>query len=148
MTLRKWLSICALASLVLIAPACARSHIDTSGYAKHDALSVPAPFQESWQAAKTVLREKGLDIYTRDTAGTFIAYTEEKRRKFTPHRTQYTLHLHENTDNATEITIQTLDQVFGVTFLTYPGWHDRKTTNNDLALEILEAIYDKVATRG
>lgn len=145
MIIHKWLRICLLAGLPFVVVGCARSHVDTHGFAHRDALTVPAPFDDAWQATKTVLREKGLNIYTRDTSGTFVAYSEEVRRKMVPHRTQYTLQLDEERDDATTVTVETLDQIFGVTLLTYPGWHDRKTKDNSTALDILEAIYDKVS---
>ncbi len=107
-----------------------------------DTITVNKPLDETWQDAKTVLREMELDIYTRDKRGEFVAYTPMKRHLhlFTPHRTQLTITMEPVTGNSTSVSIETVDQVYGVTPLTYPDWHDRKTSDNEEALAILEAL--------
>ena len=56
--------------VVLVAGAgCARAARDTTGFALNDSALVEAPFEETWQATKAVLREMDLEIYTRDKRG-------------------------------------------------------------------------------
>lgn len=121
---------------------CARAKLNTAGFAITDTITVNKPLEETWQDAKAVLREMELDIYTRDKRGEFVAYTPMKRRfyVFTPHRTQLSIQMEELTTNSTTVTIETVDQVYGVTPLTYPDWHDRKTSDNEEALAILESL--------
>lgn len=142
----KWL----LVSLFLCAVAlggCARAARSTEGFAMTDSVTVSAPLEETWQATKEVLRERELDLYTRDKRGRFVAYSEMNRqlRIFTPKRVQYTITLDESAPGSTEVTIETMRQVYGVTLLTYPDWHDRKTEDNSEALAILEAIQQRLS---
>lgn len=131
-------------SLLLILLAyggCARAARDTSGFAMVDSIVADALQEQVWQAARDVLREMNFDIYTRDKRGVFVAYSEVKRHRLVPHRTKYTLTLEPLTSVVTRrVTIETVDQVHGVTLLTYPGWHDRKTTDNSRAIQVLEAL--------
>ncbi len=131
----------------LVLPGCARARRDTTGFAQVDTQVVDCGFEKAWQATKEVLREKKLVLYTRDKRGKFLVYTEQRRafRFFTPHRTQINITLEEVSSQATKITIETLDQVYGVTLLTYPGWHDRKTSDHALAQEILAEIQKRVS---
>ena len=126
---------------------CARAARDTTGYAITDTVTLPAGFEESWQTVKGVLREMELDLYTRDKRGSFVAYSPMKRHLYitTPHRTQYTITLEDKGSESTLVTIETIEQVYGVTLLTYPDWHDRKAKNNDTALTIIEALKAKTA---
>ncbi|MCL4692835.1 MAG: hypothetical protein KJ060_10045 [Candidatus Hydrogenedentes bacterium] len=121
---------------------CARAKLNTAGFAITDTITVNKPLDETWQDTKAVLRELELDIYTRDKRGEFVAYTPMKRHLyiFTPHRTQLSIRMEEVTSNSTSVTIETVDQVYGVTPLTYPDWHDRKTSDNEEALAILESL--------
>lgn len=141
-----WLSLgllvcCALAS------GCARAARDTTGFAMEDSAVIEAPFEDAWQMTKAVLREQALDIYTRDKRGTFVAYTPMERGILnpTPSRTQFTLVLEDLNNNTTQLHASTVDQIHGVTLLTYPGWHDRKTTDNSRTVAIIEAIQAKAA---
>jgi len=129
-------------SLPMGSMGCARAKLDTAGFAITDTITVNKPLDETWQDAKAVLREMELDIYTRDKRGEFVAYTPMKRHfyVFTPHRTQLSIKMEAVTTNSTAVTIETVDQVYGVTPLTYPDWHDRKTSDNEDALTILEAL--------
>lgn len=121
---------------------CARAKLDTSGFTMEDTITVNKPLEEAWQDTKAVLREMELDIYTRDKRGEFVAYTPMKRHFYilTPHRTQLSILLESASSNSTTVTIQTVEQVYGVTPLTYPDWHDRKTSDNKEALAILDAL--------
>ncbi len=126
---------------------CARAARDTSGFAQIDSAVVNASFEDTWQATKAALREKELNIYTRDKRGSFVAFSEMKRQMglFTPKRVKLTITLRPVTNTSTEVKIETLNQVYGSTPLTYPDWHDRKATSNELALSILDAIQAKIS---
>ena len=146
MRVAKWLSIGVLLALVLASAGCARTARDTQGFAVADTAVLEAPFEEAWQSAKAVLRERDYDIYTRDKRGVFVAYSRMKRsRLLIPKRVKFTIALAPISDSATELTVESIRQVFGVTLLTYPGWHDRQTTDRSETQAILEAIQAKVA---
>lgn len=128
---------------------CARAARDTSGFALENRVTVNAPFNDTWQAVKHVLREQGYDIYTRDKRGIFVAYSQSHRSLILqPHRIKYTVEVGEVTKETTSIYIQTVRQVYGVTLLTYPDWHDRKMTDNSGAVAILDAVQAKVQAGG
>lgn len=124
---------------------CARAARDASAFTITDEGTIDAPFEETWQAAKAALREMEMDIYTRDKRGVFIAYSQASRKLTVPHRTQYTIVLEEASATTTTIRIDTVEQVYGVTLLTYPNWHDRPADDHAKALEILEAVKAKIA---
>ena len=124
---------------------CARAARDTTGFAVTDNTTVNLPFNEAWQQAKAVLREKGYEIYTRDKRGVFVAFSGSNRKLFQYHRTKLTVSLEAVSDSATHVAVETLRQVYGVTLLTYPGWHDRKTQNHTEAQDILKAIEAKAS---
>lgn len=131
---------------VLALGGCARAARDTTGFSIARSISVQAPFEETWQATKSVLREQDYDLYTRDKRGAFVAYTQMKRSLmiFTPHRTKYTIELEAVSGNETAVHIETVKQVYGVTLLTYPDWHDRKAEDDSEAQAILAAIQAKL----
>lgn len=137
----------AVLTVALSLAGCARAARDSRGFAMEDTITINKPLAEAWQDTKTVLREMELDIYTRDKRGEFVAYTPMKRTLYvlTPQRTQFTIILEAASANSTTVTIQTVDQVYGVTPLTYPDWHDRKTADNSQAVAILEALKAKAA---
>ncbi|HOS03927.1 MAG TPA: hypothetical protein PKZ01_12660, partial [Candidatus Hydrogenedentes bacterium] len=85
------------------------------------------------------------DIYTRDKRGTFVAFSGAKRHLFVPHRTKYSITLQPISADATRLSIETVRQVYGVTLLTYPDWHDRKATDNKIAMDIIEGVKAKLA---
>jgi hypothetical protein len=126
---------------------CARTHEDTTGYAIESSAVVAGPIEDVWQATKTVLREQEYEIYTRDKRGTFVAYTPMKRklRVFTPKRLQYTIELEEESSNETRVRVETVGQVYGVTLLTYPDWHQRPAEDDGDAQAILAAVQAKIA---
>lgn len=132
-------------ALVPCVNGCARAARNTEGFAMVDGVVIDAPFTETWQAAKSVLRESKYDIYTRDKRGLFVAYPGTTHKRFVHHRTQYTITLEAVSAKSTRVTVETLKQVYGVTLMTYPGWHDRKTTDNSQTLALLEAVKAKVA---
>ena len=125
---------------------CAKEARDTSGFTISDNATVQAPFEQAWQAAKAVLREKKYDLYTRDKRGVFVAYSGSKKHWTANTRTQFTLTLEPGGDNATKLTVEAVKQVYGVTLLTYPGWHDRKATDHKDSLAILEAVQAKITS--
>lgn len=132
-----------LSALVLVACAagCARAARDTTGFAINDSAVIEASFEETWQATKAVLREMDLEIYTRDKRGRFVAFSGMTRRRlFVPNRVKYTIILEEESPETTKVMIESMKQVYGVTLLTYPDWHDRKTGDNTIALEILDRL--------
>ncbi|MBI5095814.1 MAG: hypothetical protein HZB26_25700 [Candidatus Hydrogenedentes bacterium] len=145
MNTRKCLYFSLLMAAVVLG-GCARAARDTTGFAVVNKATVNAPLKETWQAAKAVLREKELDLYTRDKRGVLVAYTNMRRSLLVPNRVQYTLTLLETSGTTTDITIETVRQVYGVTLLTYPGWHDRKTTDDSAAQEILSAVESKLCS--
>lgn len=124
---------------------CARAAKDTTGFALNDTTTVEAGFDQSWQAVKAVLRDRDLEIYTRDKRGLFVAYSDTKRRIVSPTRTRYTIELTPVSDLETGIAIETIREVYGVTFLTQPDWHARKAKDNVEALAILDAVKAKLA---
>ena len=141
----KWLCFSLLAVVAL--SGCARAARDTSGFASIDSTTVNASLEETWQATKSVMREMDLDIYTRDKRGAFLAYTQMQRRFhiLTPQRSRLSITLEEQRGGTVKITAETLRQVYGVTLLTYPDWHDRQTTDNQEALTILDAVKAKLS---
>ncbi len=142
MTHRKWLLLSLLIVVVAAVGGCARAARNTEGFAMVDAATIDSPYEETWQATKAVLREKDCELYTRDKRGTFVAFTQMRRHlKFlTPKRMKYTITLEEVSSDSTRISVETIQQVYGVTPLTYPDWHDRKTTDNSEALAVLDAV--------
>lgn len=140
-----WSSLALILCCAALSTGCARAARDTTGFAMEDSAIIEAPFEDAWQMTKAVLREQQLDIYTRDKRGTFVAYTPMKRGILNPKptRTEFTFVLEDLNNNTTQLFVTTLDQVYGVTLLTYPGWHDRRTTDNSMALAIIESIQAK-----
>lgn len=133
--------------LGLCALGCARAANDTSSFAIQDDLTVNAPFEETWQAMKSVLREQGYDLYTRDKRGIFVAYSETNRRllRIQPHRMKYTIEMAPVSSDETKVYIETIKQVYGTTLMTYPDWHDRQAEDNTASLEILNALQAKLS---
>lgn len=128
-------------ALTLALAGCAKAARNTEGFAITNTATVNKPMPEAWQLAKEVLREQEFDIYTRDTRGVFVAFSKMKRTLFlVPHRVKYTIAMEAVSDNATKVTVETVKQVFGVTLLTYPGWHDRKATDDSVAAAFLSAL--------
>ncbi len=137
-----------LASVVLISGlfgGCARAKRDTSGFAMNNSATIFAGFEDTWQAVKAVLRDGGYELYTRDKRGTFVAYTKENRRLLQPQRVKYTINLSPVSEGETQVEIEAVKQVYGVTLLTYPDWHDRKLSEDAGVQAILDSLQAKVA---
>jgi uncharacterized lipoprotein len=141
---RKSLALCLLLIVVAGTFGCARAARDTSGFATLDGAVVDAPFEHVWTSTRSALRKMDLELYTRDKRGVFMAYSKMERHLFVPHRQKFTILL-EAEGNTTRVSVETVDQVYGVTLLTHPDWHDRKTTDNSTALAIIAAIQTEVA---
>lgn len=134
--------------LTLLAPAgCARAARDTTGFGLEHALTVDAPFDEAWQTVKQVLREQEYDLHTRDKRGRFVAFSRESRG-LSPkaRRVKHVILLEPLGEDTTRITVESMRQVYGVTLLTHPDWHDRRTDDPAPALALLEAIEAHIAS--
>ncbi len=122
---------------------CATSSPADAELAKTDSAVVEAPFPQTWQSVKAVLRERDYLIYTRDKRGLFIAFTDAKRRRLVPHRTQFTVTLEEVSAGSTRVSVETTFQQYGVSLTTYPMWHSKAPKDTAEALALLEAIQAK-----
>ena len=128
---------------------CARAARDTSGFALQDEMVVNAPFEETWQAVKTVLNDQGYEIYTRDKRGAFVAYTPMKRILWVqPSRTKFTIELARIAPEETAVRVDSIRQIYGVTLLTHPNWHDRKQRDPEASQAIIDAIQSTLASGG
>lgn len=137
-----------LLGVLCLGPGCARGARDTAGFGLENSVTLDAPLDRSWQVVKTVLREKEFEIYIRDKRGAFIAYTRPGNQYLniiSPRRVQYTVELAPLSEGQTRLYIETVRQVYGSTLLTYPDWHDRKTSDVRETQAILEAVQAKVA---
>ncbi len=128
---------------VIIFPGCARTLKDTSGFAEEKVCTVNAPLDRVWQATKETLRELKLDIYTRDKRGIFIAYDQPKREWMQLRRVKYEIQLGAVNSEETRIFISAVKQIYGVTLLTNPDWHDRKITGKTKSEDIINKIMEK-----
>ena len=147
---RSWYSLAPILILFLLLSSaavtgCARTARDTTGFAVTDSTTVNLPISEAWQQVKAVLREQDYEIYTRDKRGVFVAFSGSKRSLVQYHRIKLTIALEAVSETATKVSVDTLRQVYGVTLLTYPGWHDRKTQDHTRAQALLKAIEAKAA---
>lgn len=122
---------------------CARTLKDTSGFAEEKVITVKAPFDKTWQATKEALRELNLDIYTRDKRGVFVAYDQPKREWMQLKRVKYEIQLGSVTSEETRIFVSAIKQIYGVTLLTNPDWHDRKITGKSKSEDIINKIMEK-----
>ena len=146
MSLPKVLITCVCTAILAVG--CAGDKKDVTGFALERTASVQAPFKETWQAVKSALREQDLEIYTRDKRGTFVAYRNRKSaflNFFRPKRMQYTIEIASVSEKETAVYIETMQQVYGVTLLTHPAWHDRRTSGNTEAEALLESILAKTS---
>jgi len=125
---------------------CARAARDTSGFALREEATLNASFEDAWHATKRVLLDQGYEIYTRDKRGTFVAYTPMKRLLWTqPRRTKISVELAQKSPEETAIAVESVRQVYGVTLLTHPNWHDRKQTNPKPGQDLVAGITAKLA---
>lgn len=128
------------AALLIGLVGCAKAARDTTGFAVTETVVVEVPFDSAWQYTLDVLQEEDVVIYTRDTRGLFLAFTNPKRRFFVPQRHQYTVVLEPISSSATRVTVETQLQKFGVTLLTDPAWHDRPTEDTGRAEALVAAL--------
>jgi len=129
---------------------CASSARDTTGFAVSESATVGAPFEQAWQTVKAALREREkpnkFEVYTRDKRGIFVAHESTGRQAFVvPSRIQYTVTVEPAGENASKLTVETIRQVYGVTLLTYPGWHDRPMKQPDKGQQLLADIQARIA---
>ncbi len=130
-----------LTAVFFVGLGCARAARDTSGFALREQTVVNASFEETWHAVKRALRDEGYDIYTRDKRGAFVAYTPMRRVLLTqPRRTKFTIELARSTADETAIAVESVRQVYGVTLLTHPNWHDREQRDPEASRAILDSI--------
>ncbi len=136
-----------LLSVILIS-GCARTLKDTSGFAEEKVFTVKAPFDKTWQATKETLRELKLEIYTRDKRGVFVAYDQPKREWMQLRRVKYEIQLGSVNSEETRVLVSAIKQIYGVTLLTSPDWHDRKikgkTKSDDIIAKIVEKTGGKI----
>ncbi len=142
---RTWLMLSVALLCMVAMGGCARAARDTQGFAATDSATVNASFDDAWQAVKAVLREKDYELYTRDKRGVFVAYSRKHRSVLGLRRSKFTVSLEAASDSSTTVTVESIRQSYGVTLLTYPGWHDRKMRDHDEALAILQAVETKVS---
>ncbi len=119
---------------------CATSAPDATGFALVESAVVDGAYVDVWQASKKVLRDEELIVFTRDKRGLFVAYDDLGRHRLVPRRRQFSVVVEEVSATSSKVTIETLDQEYGVRLLKYPDWHDRKTTETERGSAILEAI--------
>ncbi len=133
-------------AVLCLASGCATTLPDTGGFESTDSVTVTAGFDETWQATKAVLREMELEVYTRDKNGEFVAYSPMRRqfRIVTPRRAKFTIRIEQLGAESTSVSVDSVEQVYGVTPLTYPDWHDRESVDNATAIAILEAVRNRV----
>ena len=142
------LSACAALIGILLVAGCSTAPPVDEALGAVDSVVVQASLEEAWQAVKGVLRDQEYLIYTRDKRGLFVAYTNMKRRRLTPRRQQITVTLHAQTRVSTEVTVEMVQQTYGVSLLTYPGWHDLKTDDHSMGQLILAAVAERLSDSG
>lgn len=142
----RWFLLMAACALpVAFSAGCARAAMDTTGFAQVESAEFDAEFMEAWQATKAELRGMDLEIYTRDKRGVFVAFTPQGRALWLqPQRSKYTITLEEVRPGRTAIDVETIGQVYGVTLLTYPDWHERPARETDTARAILDGVAQRL----
>lgn len=136
------LALACVLGLSLLAPmGCARSARDTTGFGLEHEVTVNAPFDETWQTVKRVLREQDYDLHTRDKRGRFVAYSQVSRGLSPkPRRVKHLILVEPVGADSTRVHVESMRQVYGVTLLTHPDWHDRRTDDPTEALALIDAI--------
>ena len=123
----------------------------TAGCQSTPATATPPPtvsaiiekdFESVWAETRDVLLDQGLEIYTRDKRGLFVAFTPTKRVMIvSPRRTKLTISLEPLTPQTTRVSVETIKQHYRVTLLTYPDWRDvQKGTDPGKGQALLDAI--------
>lgn len=149
MAVPKRLTLLLLIPLALALSGCASSARDTTGFPISKAATVAAPYEQTWQTVKETLRslEKpdDFEIYTRDKRGVFVAFQNTGRIAFVmPSRVKFTVTIEPAGEEASLVTVETIRQVYGVTLLTYPGWHDRPIKSPEKAQQLLQDIQARI----
>jgi hypothetical protein len=142
------LSVCAALIGILLVAGCSSAPPVDEALGAVDSAIVQAPMEEAWQAVKGVLRDQEYLIYTRDKRGLFVAFTDMKRKRLTPHREQITVTLQPQSADSTQVTVEMVQQTYGVSLLTYPGWHDLKTDDHSTGELILAAVAERLSESG
>lgn len=149
MRIPNWLFLFVLIGVGILAAGCAKDARDTTGFTVSETATISVPLEDAWQMTKTVLRERDYDLYTRDKRGVFVAFSQMKREMLVaPKRSKFTIALEAVSKDSTSVTVEGVRQVYGVTLLTYPGWHDRKMSDPSEVQDILAAIQAKSGTEG
>jgi hypothetical protein len=106
---------------------------------------IPVSFEEAWTMTRDALLEQEYRIYTRDKRGMFIAYTKERRNLLIfPHRIQFTIIIEEVTGETSRVAIESVEQRYKISFLSYPGWvSDVAATPEDTGQSIIDALNSK-----
>jgi hypothetical protein len=130
---------------------CARAAENTTGFTLEERIEIDAAFEPTWQAVKGALREMELDIYTRDKRGVFVAHAYRDRQWFnwfTPERIEFSVQVRPLTSERTAITVEAVRQVYGVTLMTYPDWHDRPLEQDERIAELLARVRSRLGIEG
>lgn len=137
-------SLCVFLVALLFVAGCATSAPDATGFAVVESTVLDGAYVDVWQATKKVLRDEELIVFTRDKRGLFVAYDDLGRHRLVPRRRQFSVVVEEVSATSSKVTVETLDQEYGVRLLRYPDWHDRKTTESERGKDILEAVTQAV----
>ena len=124
---------------------CATNSPQVQPLSATDSRIVQAPFEAAWQATKAALRQQDYILFTRDKRGFFEAYTEERRKLIFPRRSRLSVTLVAVSSTTTRITVETLEQKYQVSLLTYPGWHEGKDADSARGLALLDAVEAHIA---
>ena len=139
-----------LGVLVLCASCATKSQQgETPVVAFVDSMTIPVEYEHAWKLTRDVLLEQeGIEIYTRDKRGVFVAYTQMYREKVIyPKRTMLTITLEAESKTSTKIAVETVAQRYRVTPLTYPGWQDaEEVSEEEVGREILDSIKSRIST--
>ena len=103
---------------------------------------VEEDFETVWTKTRDELLQQELYVYTRDTRGLFVVFTD-MRRVFliSPRRTKMTFSHEPVNAQSTRITVETIKQHYRVTLLTYPDWRDvLEGTDPEQGQQLLDAI--------
>jgi len=103
---------------------------------------VEQDFETVWTKTRDELLQQELWIYTRDTRGLFVVFTDMRRvLLISPRRTKMTISLEPVNAQSTRITVETIKQHYRVTLLTYPDWRDvLEGTDPEQGQALLNAI--------
>ena len=108
---------------------------------------LPVPFEEAWIMTRDAVIGQKYKIYTRDKRGMIIAHSKERRNMlFVPHRIQFTIVIEEVTGETSRVAIESVQQRYKISFLSYPGWiSDVEKAPSDTGQGILDALNEMLA---